>query len=167
MSKSTTNKPANKNNTSKQASASKALKINKVGRQVKSVELEKKVLSPKMQLLIKLSLLIILAISVSLAVIFYTKYNNLKNDPTSFQQQELKSVVSKVSKLIEIPRDEKPTIATVQDESSLKNQDFFKDVENGDKVLIFTSSKKAIIYRESTNKIINVGPIDLNSKDIN
>jgi hypothetical protein len=68
----------------------------------------------------------------------------------------------KVSKIQQVP-DETPTLATVQDADKLREQEFFKDAENGDKVLIFTEAKKAIIYRESDNRVINSGPIVLNS----
>ena len=58
-----------------------------------------------------------------------------------------------------VPADETPTLASVTDKTKLKDQPFFKDAENGDQILIFPQAKKAIIYRESTNKLINVGPI--------
>lgn len=86
-------------------------------------------------------------------------------DPTAAAaqaQEDAKTLSAKVGKLMQLP-DETPTVATVQDASKLKGQDFFKDAKNGDKVLIFTSAKKAVIYRESDNKIINSGPIVLNS----
>lgn len=54
-----------------------------------------------------------------------------------------------------------PTIATVSDKSSLSGQDFFKSAENGDKVLIYTVAKKAVLYRPSIGKIIEVGPVNL------
>jgi len=71
-------------------------------------------------------------------------------------------IIEKVSKLTHIPN-EKPTMATVKDITKLADQPFFKDAQNGDKVLIFTESKKAVIYRESTNEIINSGPITTTS----
>jgi hypothetical protein len=90
---------------------------------------------------------------------------NRLSDATATSEQtkaEAAELKEKVGKLMQLP-DEDATIATVQDADKLKEQEFFKDAENGDKVLIFTTEKKAVIYRENENKIINSGPIALNS----
>ena len=84
-----------------------------------------------------------------------------KKDP----QKEIDSITQKVKKLIELPSKEKPTLATVTDNKKLAEQPFFKNAENGDKILIFAESKKAIIYRPSENKIINVGPIAITADE--
>jgi len=69
-------------------------------------------------------------------------------------------LVKEVGQLIELPK-ETPTVATITDENKLKDQAFFANAKNGDKVLIFTNSKKAILYRPSLKKIIEVAPINL------
>ncbi|MDR1197115.1 MAG: hypothetical protein LBL08_02470 [Candidatus Nomurabacteria bacterium] len=79
-------------------------------------------------------------------------------------EQETNDLVSKVSALIKLP-DETPTIATVSDKEKLKDQPFFADADNGDKVLIFAESSQAIIYRESDNRIINSGPIAISADE--
>ena len=61
---------------------------------------------------------------------------------------------------MEIPKDENPTIVTVTNPESIKNQFFFKDAQAGDKVLVFKISKKAILYRPNTNKIISIAPLN-------
>jgi hypothetical protein len=65
-------------------------------------------------------------------------------------------LVLKVGKLIKLPN-EKPEIATVSDISQLQSQSIFKNAQNGDKVLIFPKSKRAIVYRPSENIIVEVG----------
>lgn len=65
-------------------------------------------------------------------------------------------IVTKVGLLVEFPSTENPSVATVSDVEKLKTQDFFKRAKNGDKVLIFQSVKKAILYRPETNKIIDM-----------
>ena len=70
------------------------------------------------------------------------------------------SVLIAVSKLIDLPQGETPTVATVTDVKPLQNQEFFKDVQIDDKLLLFTKSKRAILYRPSTNKIIVVAPLN-------
>lgn len=71
-------------------------------------------------------------------------------------------IIAKVGKLVELPQGEEPTIATVTDLEPLQGQAFFAGAAVGDKVLIFSKSKKAILYRPSTNKIITVAPISQN-----
>jgi hypothetical protein len=70
-----------------------------------------------------------------------------------------------VYKLIDLPQNETPTIATISDKSGLTNQDFFSTAANGDKILIYAGYKMAILYRPSVNKIIKVAPLvmDTNS----
>lgn len=80
-------------------------------------------------------------------------------------QAETSVTMEAVSKLIEVPEGT-PTLATVTDADKLKDQPFFKNAQNGDKVLIFTDAKKVIIYRPSTNKIIEVGGLNV-TKDAN
>lgn len=82
-----------------------------------------------------------------------------KMTPDELAQQETDGLVAKVSKLMSLPQDEKPSVATVTDKAKLKDQPFFANAENNDKVLIYTNAKKAILYRPSTDKVIEVMPI--------
>lgn len=59
---------------------------------------------------------------------------------------------------------ETPVVGTVNDKDKFKDQPFFSGVENGDKLLIFAEAKKAVIYREKDNRIINAGPIAVTSE---
>ncbi len=73
--------------------------------------------------------------------------------------RELRSLVSDVGNHMLLPTDETPTLATVSDMHALEGQEFFKHAEEGDKVLMYLRSRRAIIYRPSIDKIIEVGPI--------
>lgn len=112
-------------------------------------------------------LLVVLAVGgVGFGVYMYQQVEALKNDPKTSQQAQqnkVNTIKNKVAALISIPNDETPILATVDDTEKLKDQPFFKDAENGDAILIFPQAKKAIIYRESQNKLINVGPIAITS----
>jgi hypothetical protein len=81
---------------------------------------------------------------------------------TAQAQAEANAIVAKVSKLMVLPTDETPTIATVTDVNAVKEQPFFAQAQNGDKVLIYQKAGKAILYRESENKIIEVGAVNFN-----
>lgn len=95
------------------------------------------------------------------ATYLYWQLHTLQNDPTAASKQTTDRLKGEVGKLYDIPKDEEPTIAQVQDKNKLKDQAFFNKAEKNDYILIFTKAKLAILYRESQNKLINVGPITI------
>lgn len=103
---------------------------------------------------IKIAVPIVIIVLLSVGLYFYFQH---KNAPLT-NQQEAAALKDKLSKVIELP-DENPVLALVTDKSMLSGQPFFMHAENGDKVLIFMKAKKAILYRPSSKKIIEVGPV--------
>ena len=103
----------------------------------------------------------------------YSKIDSLEkekkqlSDPQEAAKQETARIKQAVAKLIDVPSDEDPTIASVVDSTKLKNQAFFAKAENGDKVLMYAQAKKAILYRPSTNKVIEVAPINIGDNNQN
>ena len=115
-------------------------------------------IKPKLNtIILVVSGLSILLIVISL--VFFGKYRIEKVDSSLREKTETEELVKEVGKLILLPIDEIPTIATVSDKEKVKDQVFFLNVENGDKLLAYTRSMQAILYRPSINKIINVAPI--------
>ena len=114
---------------------------------------------------IGLAALALLAVIVVGALIY--GYIDAKSDvkrlsnPAEASKLEKTELVVKTSQLIELPKNEEPTIATVKDVSKLQSQTFFKNAQNGDKVLIYTQAKRAILYRPSTDKVIESAPVNL------
>ena len=98
---------------------------------------------------------------------YYDKYQKVLKDPQIITRQETEWLVSRGSILMQLPQDETPSIATVIDKDKLKDQPFFKECENGDKVLIYTKAKKAILYRPSANKVIEVTPLSIDESAAN
>ena len=71
-----------------------------------------------------------------------------------------KKILEKVSRLIMIPQNESPTIFTVLNADALaKEQSFFVGAVNGDVLIVFRQSQKAIIYSPTRKMIVNAGPI--------
>jgi len=111
----------------------------------------------------KISKWILIVITIaSLAYAGYSSYQLKKIKDPVFQQklldQQTKKITNAVGKLIQLPEGT-PQIATVSDVETLKKaQPFFENAQNGDQVLVFT--KEAILYRPSSNKIINVAPVN-------
>lgn len=119
----------------------------------------------------QLLLVLLLALVLVGGVLGYQKYSELKREnqklsnPQEAARVETDKLKASVAQLIEIPANEQPTVATVVDASKLKNQAFFRSAENGDKVLLFPQAKKAVLYRPSTNKIIEVAPINIGKNE--
>ncbi len=101
----------------------------------------------------------ILAAALYFTWFFYNKYESLKRNPNEVMKEETAWVTEKVSALMDLPQDETPTVATVLDVEKLKDQPFFKNAQNGDKILVYTKAMKAILYRPEVNKIIEVMPL--------
>ena len=86
--------------------------------------------------------------------------NDLKN-PSAKSSTEAGKLVAKLSKTVALPANATPTLATVKDASKLKNQAFFVNAQNGDKVLIYQDYSRALLYRPSTGKIIEFSQVSL------
>ncbi len=94
------------------------------------------------------------------SALFYKQVRDLKVNPQKASQEENEKLIAAVSKIALLPEGEAPTIATVTDPDKLqKEQAFFAKAKQGDKVLIYTRALKAIMYRPSENKIIEVAPL--------
>ena len=113
---------------------------------------------------------------LAIALFFYFRYYQLKNEvyvlknpqaQAAVNKAEANQLVAELSKVMSLPIDEEPVVGTIKDVDNLvKTQKFFVGAQNGDKIIIYKD--KAIIYRQETKKIINVGPvyIDTNNEAI-
>ncbi|OGK26822.1 hypothetical protein A3D80_01620 [Candidatus Roizmanbacteria bacterium RIFCSPHIGHO2_02_FULL_40_13b] len=125
---------------------------------------EQKYFEQKYVVPVSIGLVVLVALIVS--GFFFYQYRSLESKLTSGQNAtdaEVAALVEKVSKIMELPGGEKPTVATVTDPAQLLSQPFFSKAAVGDKVLVYVAAKKGILYRPSSNKIINVSPINVNT----
>lgn len=87
-------------------------------------------------------------------------------------ESESSILVKKVSKHMFLPENEIPSLATVTDPEKLEAQSFFANAKKGDKVLIYSKARKAILYDPVADKIVTIAPIvldpslEINSGDI-
>ncbi len=105
--------------------------------------------------------LVLVIVLLATSIYFGYQYYILSQDPQAAAQSEVKRLVSEVSRLVVLPEGETPTVATVSDPEALKAQPFFSGSLKDDKVLIYTKAQKAILYRPSINKIIQIAPINI------
>lgn len=95
------------------------------------------------------------------ATYFWYDASALRKNPQKATQEETRKLLANISELIVLPEGETPTIATVTDPERLKDQPFFARAKTGDKVLIYTNARKAILYSPTQNKIVEVAPINI------
>ena len=110
----------------------------------------------------RIGLVLVMLIAGGFVYIYvYEKNLFVKKDPQKTAQEEVASIVDQVSKLMVLPEGESPTIATVTDPQALKDQPFFAKATTGDKVLIYTNTRKVILYDPVQHKIIEVAPLNI------
>jgi hypothetical protein len=117
---------------------------------------------PKVRL--KFSPWLIVAVLLAFSGFMFYEYHQAKHaiqkTAPTVNKQQVDDIVARVGKLIILPTDEKPsTLATVSNASKLKDQAFFLNAKDGDKVLVYTKHKQAILYRPSTNQLVNVSTV--------
>ena len=91
----------------------------------------------------------------------YSRNQKLSKDPQVAVQEQIMEIVAKVSKLMELPGDETPTIVTIANTADLKSQPFFTNAKPGDQVLMYPNAQRVIVYRPSDNRIIQVGFLNI------
>lgn len=101
---------------------------------------------------------IILVIFSGFVTYKYVQANNqikqLKNHPQQVVNNSTQKLLANVGKIAVLPTNETPTVALVKNSSKLQNQPFFSHAQDGDYVIVYSQSKVAILYRPSTNQIV-------------
>ena len=98
------------------------------------------------------------------AYYYYNRYQTaqqLLSNPDKAAKEANATLLAELGTFMQLPANEDPSIATVLDATKLKDQAFFANAQNGDKVIIYTKSAQAILYRQSAHKIISVAPISI------
>lgn len=93
-------------------------------------------------------------ILIAIALAAYLLYSS------NSSESEAEDIVQRVGRHYVLPDDEEPTIATIEDKTKVKTE-FFRAAKNGDKLLVYSNAKKAIIYRPTLDRIIEVGPVSI------
>ncbi len=104
-------------------------------------------------------LVVLLGLAVTIASYFYYQY---RQTAAVKDAQEIADLTKEIGKNILLPEGETPTLATVTDKEKLAGQPFFQKAENGDKVLIFSQGGRAILYRPSQKKIVDMTTVNVN-----
>jgi hypothetical protein len=122
---------------------------------------ETSVKSKKQMVLIGVLVLLML-VSLGAALYFWNDARDAKNEtPDAVAANniaETERVVRELGDIIILSEDS-PTVARVEDPSVLKksNPDFYENIQVGDYLVLYP--QRAVIYRSSEKKIINIAPI--------
>lgn len=116
-------------------------------------------------------LLLLLAVVLAFAAWSFSNYRQAQQKITQLStpegqqelaKEEIAQLTALVGKLIVLPADEEPVVATILDIEKLsKDQPFYRNAKNGDKVLIYIKAQQAIIYDTVRNILVNVGPVSV------
>lgn len=128
--------------------------------QIKFMEMEK----PKAKLnklgIIAITIVVLILVGAMATSVYF--YRKSKVDPQEVAVKDLDLIIKLVGKHIVLPENETPTLATVSDPEKLRDQPFFANAQKGDKVLLYSESRKAILYNPETDRVVEVAPINAN-----
>ena len=80
------------------------------------------------------------------------------NAGAKLTDSQVQTIISRVSKFMVVPSDEKPSVVVLRDVASLASQQpFYRDAKDGDVLLVY--STRAIVYDAKENKLVSVTPI--------
>lgn len=117
---------------------------------------------------ITLIFLALIGATAGSTIFFYKKYTSAQKEiellkteqgQAKIIEEETATLIAAVSKLILLPENESPVVATIVNSAKLaETQPFYKGAQDGDKLLIFPESEKALIYSPARNILVSVGP---------
>jgi hypothetical protein len=84
-----------------------------------------------------------------------------KNEITKKEKARIaeeQQIIDKTSKLLRLPN-ELPIVTTVYNEKDFENNNLFRVVKKGDKILLFINAKQSVIYSPAINQVIEVLPV--------
>jgi hypothetical protein len=100
--------------------------------------------------------------AVIITGIFYLRNPQIFNTLTPDEQAKamIKTLTQEVAKLMILPTGEDPTVLDITDPKALiEQQSFFTGAIAGDKLLVYKTAARAIVYSPSRHLIVNVGPV--------
>lgn len=80
-------------------------------------------------------------------------------------EREASRIVYKIRDSVILPEGI-PALATIKDKSKINRGGVLAEGENGDKILLYYSKGKAVLYRPNSNKVVAIGPLVLDASAI-
>lgn len=89
---------------------------------------------------------------------YYNKHKEVRKNQIFSVRDEKQLMVDNVSRSMELPGEESPIVMSVVDAEKIREQSFFPEAKEDDQMIIYVEAKKAIIYRLSSEKIVDIIP---------
>jgi hypothetical protein len=112
---------------------------------------------------IVIGLLVFLVLLSASGFVGYYLYDKKQESGISNTSEKAK-IIERVAQLALVPTGEEPVFATVTDPKQLNGQVFFERAQVGDNVLIYRSIERAILYRPSLDRVVEIAPYDEDPK---
>jgi hypothetical protein len=109
------------------------------------------------RLIITVLVLIILALTGVCAYLFL-HYRSANTGQT--QAEQTTALIDWLKQTVSLPANEQPSVATVLDRTKLGDQQLAVEARNGDTLLVYAKAKRVILYRPSTQKVIDMFHIE-------
>lgn len=107
---------------------------------------------------------VLLILSVAIGAYFTVQYIRVNNKYQAIPEVKNQETIAKVAKLIDLPKDETPTILEIKEKDKIpvtnSSKDFFEKATNGDIVLVYTKANQAVLYRSNENRVIKTDKAD-------
>lgn len=103
----------------------------------------------------------ILCVVLVAASFFAWKYFT---DTSRMNRETAARIKDEVARIYELPKDDEPSVAQLNNPSTLEGQEFYKNAQKGDYILIYEKTQLALIYRDSTKKLVNVDHVQIGNK---
>ncbi|MCX7997205.1 MAG: hypothetical protein N2691_05660 [Patescibacteria group bacterium] len=84
------------------------------------------------------------------------EFKQSRLDPDRAAKLQAERIVSRVSRLMDMPSTERASVAVLGARSDEQYRDFFSQAIPGDAVIIFPQARRAILYRDSIDRIIDI-----------
>ena len=101
-----------------------------------------------------------LAVGVLLLSGTFTNNNTTipDNATTQSASTDAEQVITQLGTHMLLPESEHPVVASIKDVEKLQESSaFYKNAENGDRLIVFPQTKKAVIFSTDDNIIVNSG----------
>jgi hypothetical protein len=121
------------------------------------IKAAKKIIKKKVTIIV----LVVLVLAAAAFIVVRRQSVNWNDDKLTTAEQKI--LITKIGNLIALPDEAQPVFALVTDAEKLRTeQAFYANVQNGDILLVLPTTRKAIIYSPSADKLVNVGPFVVN-----
>lgn len=98
---------------------------------------------------------------IVIAALAFVVWGKKQDAQVEDERRMLQATLNAVDNHIILPANEEPTLATVEDSNLLTDPFLKKVAKQGDKILLYYTAEKVIVYRPSEDRIVDIFPLIL------